>query len=321
MNKNELIEYISQLSYIKLKKIEGKKIFVISINNDRYNDAKQFAQQVHGTYQIGYGTSSTVPVVLLNEFVILFKNQYVNKGNQYEKDIYFILTTKNITNYPELQKLFTLKQIDFVDIKEVLATGNKNQKRVIDWDKLPQQLVTIIPPEKTGDIVADIKIILKNNQTINLSLKYGSTLTFINAGVGTPSKDNIKIKKLLEFFELDYDHYIKGFENYTNKNYIVEPKTININQNKIHTFLQHAIGYNYIYLHTQHIFEIDKQKMLLLINNPRNFVVHYPGYARKRVDISFETDRLKLKINIRNKQGGLYPTHIMCDYNIKQGVL
>ena len=43
--------------------------------------------------------------------------------------------------------------------------------------------------------------------------------------------------------------------------------------------------------------------------------VQYPkkGTA-KRLDIEVVTKLYIFKINIRNKQGGLYPSHIMCDY-------
>ena len=37
----------------------------------------------------------------------------------------------------------------------------------------------------------------------------------------------------------------------------------------------------------------------------------------KRVDITFESNEYFFKVNIRNKQGGLYPSHIMCDYKKK----
>ena len=38
-----------------------------------------------------------------------------------------------------------------------------------------------------------------------------------------------------------------------------------------------------------------------------------PGSA-KRIDIEVVTKLYIFKINIRNKQGKLYPSHIMCDY-------
>ena len=37
----------------------------------------------------------------------------------------------------------------------------------------------------------------------------------------------------------------------------------------------------------------------------------------KRIDIVFESAEYYFKVNIRNKQGGLYPSHIMCDYKKK----
>ena len=49
---------------------------------------------------------------------------------------------------------------------------------------------------------------------------------------------------------------------------------------------------------------------------PRSAIAYYGGKtsAGKRVDIDIDTPNIMLKINIRNKQGGVYPSHIMCDY-------
>ena len=40
----------------------------------------------------------------------------------------------------------------------------------------------------------------------------------------------------------------------------------------------------------------------------------------KRVDIEFSNQYYDFKVNIRNKQGGKYPSHIMMDYNSKPAV-
>ena len=47
--------------------------------------------------------------------------------------------------------------------------------------------------------------------------------------------------------------------------------------------------------------------------------IYYGGDSGKgkRIDITFESPTYSFKINIRNKQGGLYPSHIMCDYKTK----
>ena len=43
---------------------------------------------------------------------------------------------------------------------------------------------------------------------------------------------------------------------------------------------------------------------------------YYGGKSKnsKRIDIEIITKSLIFNINIRNKQGGIYPSHIMCDF-------
>jgi hypothetical protein len=47
--------------------------------------------------------------------------------------------------------------------------------------------------------------------------------------------------------------------------------------------------------------------------------VYYGGAdgEGKRVDIVFESAKYIFKVNIRPKDRGVYPTHIMCDYRAK----
>jgi hypothetical protein len=40
----------------------------------------------------------------------------------------------------------------------------------------------------------------------------------------------------------------------------------------------------------------------------------------KRVDIEFSNQYYDFKVNIRNKQSGVYPSHIMMDYESKPAV-
>ena len=37
----------------------------------------------------------------------------------------------------------------------------------------------------------------------------------------------------------------------------------------------------------------------------------------KRIDMAFSNQYFDFKLNIRNKQGGLYPSHLMVDYKSK----
>ena len=47
----------------------------------------------------------------------------------------------------------------------------------------------------------------------------------------------------------------------------------------------------------------------------KSIKILYPKTGEaKRIDIEVTTPLYIFKFNIRNKQGGLYPSHIMCDY-------
>ena len=54
--------------------------------------------------------------------------------------------------------------------------------------------------------------------------------------------------------------------------------------------------------------------------NPSKAIAYYGGMKSggKRIDIVVDTPYITLKFNIRNKQGGVYPSHIMCDYSFKR---
>ena len=47
--------------------------------------------------------------------------------------------------------------------------------------------------------------------------------------------------------------------------------------------------------------------------------VYYGGKLGngKRIDMEFSNGYFDFKLNIRNKQGGLYPSHLMLDYKSK----
>ena len=46
-------------------------------------------------------------------------------------------------------------------------------------------------------------------------------------------------------------------------------------------------------------------------------IVKYPAPGTaKRVDVMIDTPKFDFKLNFRNKQGGIMPSHIMCDYQI-----
>ena len=48
-------------------------------------------------------------------------------------------------------------------------------------------------------------------------------------------------------------------------------------------------------------------------------IIYYGGKSGtgKRIDMEFSNEYFDFKLNIRNKQSGIYPSHIMLDYTSK----
>ena len=66
-------------------------------------------------------------------------------------------------------------------------------------------------------------------------------------------------------------------------------------------------------------FEMTEQLMKTSSKLTGKVKLHYGGArgSGKRLDIHCESSKYKFMFNLRNKQGGLYPSHIMCDYKKK----
>jgi hypothetical protein len=165
-------------------------------------------------------------------------------------------------------------------------------------------------------------------KALYLSLKLGGTVTFVNAGVKkylmekemvTGEISNAKGKLLLKMFSIDEQKFSDVFNNYTGKGSGKEKvKLTNLNNPIFKEFMQSVIGYGYVLVHkvrgkvyTQ---MIDKATMNKFINVKSAEILYPKDGSAKRIDIVIEMNGITIKINIRNKQGGLYPSHIMADY-------
>ena len=67
------------------------------------------------------------------------------------------------------------------------------------------------------------------------------------------------------------------------------------------------------------IYKIDQAYMKKASTITGAVKINYGGSQGKgkRVDIHLESSLYKFMFNLRNKQSGLYPSHIMCDYKKK----
>ena len=201
--------------------------------------------------------------------------------------------------------------------------------------------------EDMGSTLTDITFQYGQALTpIYLSLKFGPTLTFFNSGVGGRNgpllftEREISQKKVttdggltfLKMFGMADDDaaiekFCESFVDYPRTKPITDHifKSITYNQGDIEKLLRSGIGYGYWMVHntkgtTIDWYEIDKAYMEEAAKITSGVTVYYGRMngAGKGVNMTCESKHYNFTFNIRNKQGGLYPTHVMCDYKKKK---
>ena len=268
----------------------------------------------------------------------------VNLGIQFENDFYKSLdcevqcVCKHTKYEKDAQKLIQLINDEY-DVKgglsKVEAVGGKNKPRPLMYNG---GLYVTAGGKKTkniGSTVTDITTIFGGTKEVYLSLKFGDTLTFINSGVGKVflQKDyetqfksyNNKIgNAIFDMFAIDKIEYANVFNKY-GKGYKGKKVDVTSDADKsaIEDLLQYAIGYGYYMVHakgnTVDCYEMDEAYMKKAAKIKGKIMLNYGGSTGKgkRLDIHLESSVYKFMFNLRNKQGGKYPSHIMCDYKKK----
>lgn len=230
----------------------------------------------------------------------------------------------------EMIKEFDLNPTNF----KVIEEGGENKRRpLVFTDKGP---IVGHSGENIADTLTDLTID-KSGTKIYISLKFGGTLTFFNAGVAAtvfPKSDfaDGKIETpngvaLLDTFGIDNELFCRVFNEYkedgTGTNFSEYHKATNeFDKDKLFNLVESGIGTGYYMLKggrkTEFFFVGDEYNKAA--SQPTTGIeIQYGGKSGKgkRIDIVFESEKYRFKINIRNKQGKLYPSHIMCDYKAK----
>ena len=292
---------------------------------------------------------ATVPLTDLEkteEFGGQVGGKKVNLGIQFEKDFYDSLNCQvgclnDNTKYQqaaqklitEINKKYSIKG----GLSQVDAVGGKNQPRPLNYSG---GLYVTAGGKKTKDIgstVTDITTVFGGIRDMYLSLKYGSTLTFINSGVGRifTTSDYMNYFKnynnpignaIFDMFAIDKIEYANVFNEY-GKGY--KGKKVDVtgsaDKSAIEDLLQYAIGYGYWMVHGKSgssnvdIYEMTQAYMKKASKITGKITLNYGGSSGrgKRLDIHLESSVYKFMFNLRNKQGEKYPSHIMCDYKKK----
>jgi hypothetical protein len=266
-----------------------------------------------------------------------------NRGLAFErylsKDLLLYAQTRNPNGdykYPIFMREFINKYLRKYKEIEVVDEGALNKPRPLVFKGSDIYVGGL--PSDIGATVTDITL-KTEKEPLYLSLKMGGTVTFFNSGIKKilPDSDYKKGKitnklglNLLDLFAIDPDRFVSIFSEYDeNKSTAKGQKQeenvyTKVNIQKLTRFLASGVGYGYYLIHAKSASKDNisylylDQKSLYDNVKPESIVVKYPvGGSAKRVDIVIETKMFTFKINIRNKQGGKYPSHIMCDYKIK----
>lgn len=222
------------------------------------------------------------------------------------------------------------------DIKE---EGKKNKSRPLIWNG--NTLSIGQPLEKVGETLVDIYLEPDN---LNLSLKYGKTVTFLNCGISKafpkscfdkyankkdknfiPGQNGLEI---LNFFGIDPNQFAEVFISYKGTKKSGGRHSDNgkdkINEGKFLEFIRSIVGYGYIIVHE--IGNTIKYTDLRTIDDMNTFVgnnindikVYYPKGGSKTVSVEVELDNIICVFQFRNKSGGVYPTTMTVSFKEKR---
>lgn len=254
-----------------------------------------------------------------------FEAQFIAEFNNYEKQLQSIAGYEKVTGKPE-------------------AWGALNQKRPLTFSG---GKITCGPNGdfNIGGTVADIMVPVTKcaaapEGKLYLSLKYGNTVTFVNSGVKTlftkaffdgEEELSANAKSLLNMLCIDEGRFREVFTSYKGKkpgekkskaDKLSISITDTIKRNSIFkTFMKSVMGYGFILVHQNNNKSVDfidlttPEALNDFIAEIEDAYVLYPkpGEA-KRVDVVIKYPKIEFKINIRSKDGGILPTHIMADY-------
>ena len=283
-------------------------------------------------------------IVKTEEFGGQSGGKKVNKGilfedNFYQETLSAITGSKDKERYYEqVANLLTIvtKKVGSPVVKAE-NEGGKNQSRPIMVDGKNNLYIAPNSPKEHGKLLTDVTLTHENGHETYLSLKFGSTLTFINAGVSknifiqSEMKNGMVTNKtgvaILKALGIDNEMFCKVFNRYPNfgkgKNKV--KKIVEVTNTKaISNLLKTAIGGNYEMVHG---FENGKVFHWSVGPNSSSSwskgiskaIIYYGGKSGtgKRIDMEFSNEYFDFKLNIRNKQSGIYPSHIMLDYTSK----
>jgi len=275
-----------------------------------------------------------------------------NKGLAFERDLAKSLVNyaNGITEAGDLNAKLASQLMTAVckqnnsPVKEIKQMGGANESRPFAMNG---GNVVILPgnPADVGKKLTDITVFHSDRTETYLSAKFSSTLTFVNTGVkgnGKPfTETEVKAGKitnemgvkLLKALGIHNETFCAVFNLYgtgqkaTGKGSHIVDVTSQVDKTLLESLLRSAIGANYWMVHGQGGGKaycwwvgVNENKKYASIAASK-FTLYYGGITNgtaKRIDMKFSNAYFDFKLNIRNKQGGVCPTHFLLDYTSKE---
>ena len=262
-----------------------------------------------------------------------------NQGNAFEIDY--------VNNFEDAyQEDFEKKLGIKLGSCQITLEGGQNTKRPLRKGSKGLYLGTENPNE-VGAMLKDAFIRAEDGSEYNVSLKTSETVSFINTGVKElfpekifkeyektgvfepQTKNGVNGQDILDMFGIDGVKMAEVFNKYNtggkrSRSVKNEVDVLDIvKKNGLIDLMKTVVGCNYILVHkiknVVHTYDLrtigDMNKFIGTLKSAK---VLYPTDGKaKRIDVKIETTNLKLKFNIRAKDGTVFPTHMQCDYEIK----
>ena len=272
----------------------------------------------------------------------------INMGNQYEDDLTLTLidycSGQKPKKYSEHVNTIVSALVEKYGSAptKAIGEGGKNQKRPLK--KTGSNIIISAGGATTNNIgstLTDITLEI-DGKPVYISVKFGSTLSFFNCGIKGGGKDSLALfpeeklkngeipddgQKYLEMFGIDHEKFLAVFEDYGKKSGTtvedhIERTTLSTQgKQALQNLIKSGVGYGYWMCHytgsALKFYEIDQDymnKAATLVGNTVEINYGGAGGKGKRIDMLFETQSYEFKFNVRNKQGGVYPTHTNGDY-------
>lgn len=264
-----------------------------------------------------------------------------NRGILFEKDLYERFreciqakTCKGKYDRQAMKILEMASKANGSPVENVEPVGGQNQPRPLILQG-GDPIINPPNPSDHGKLLTDLNLIHKDKTKSYLSLKFSSTLTFINSGVAKKYFPEAEMKtgkltnplgnKILEVLGIENEKFCKVFNDYGKGGKMIDPHVVNVtsvvNKPKLKKLLKTAIGANYWMVHGMegnkvYFWEMSKKLNDSFASINGDIILYYGGTngTGKRIDMTFSNNYFEFKLNIRNKQSGIYPSHLMLDY-------